>query len=96
MMANGHVKKKNDRDWGAASGKTLTSVLPAIVHINAPAIFETGDGPISLVLALTRELVALQTREKMQVNLETPQGLTMLASIGVFLVIHRFVHYKRS
>jgi ATP-dependent RNA helicase DDX5/DBP2 len=42
------------------SGKTLTFVLPAIIHINAQAALEEGDGPISLMLSPTREL-ALQT-----------------------------------
>jgi ATP-dependent RNA helicase DDX5/DBP2 len=38
------------------SGKTLAFVLPAIVHINAQPRLRTGDGPIALVLAPTREL----------------------------------------
>ncbi|CAL4066329.1 unnamed protein product [Meganyctiphanes norvegica] len=38
------------------SGKTLTYILPSIVHINHQPYLERGDGPIALVLAPTREL----------------------------------------
>lgn len=38
------------------SGKTLSYILPAIVHINNQARLIRGDGPIALVLAPTREL----------------------------------------
>ncbi|XP_022105084.1 probable ATP-dependent RNA helicase DDX17 isoform X2 [Acanthaster planci] len=38
------------------SGKTLSYILPAIVHINHQPFLERGDGPICLVLAPTREL----------------------------------------
>ncbi|XP_023675675.1 probable ATP-dependent RNA helicase DDX5 [Paramormyrops kingsleyae] len=38
------------------SGKTLSYLLPAIVHINHQPFLEPGDGPICLVLAPTREL----------------------------------------
>uniref|UniRef100_UPI0037E7CADA probable ATP-dependent RNA helicase DDX17 n=1 Tax=Semicossyphus pulcher TaxID=241346 RepID=UPI0037E7CADA len=38
------------------SGKTLSYLLPAIVHINHQPYMERGDGPICLVLAPTREL----------------------------------------
>ncbi|ODV88884.1 hypothetical protein CANCADRAFT_28219 [Tortispora caseinolytica NRRL Y-17796] len=38
------------------SGKTLSFILPAIVHINAQPLLQRGDGPIALVLAPTREL----------------------------------------
>lgn len=38
------------------SGKTLAFLLPAIVHINAQALLNPGDGPIVLILAPTREL----------------------------------------
>lgn len=44
------------------SGKTLSFLLPAIVHINAQPLLQRGDGPIVLVLAPTREL-AVQTQE---------------------------------
>uniref|UniRef100_A0A8C3GB02 RNA helicase n=1 Tax=Cyclopterus lumpus TaxID=8103 RepID=A0A8C3GB02_CYCLU len=38
------------------SGKTLSYLLPSIVHINHQPYLERGDGPICLVLAPTREL----------------------------------------
>jgi ATP-dependent RNA helicase DDX5/DBP2 len=38
------------------SGKTLSFILPAIVHINAQPLLKPGEGPIALVLAPTREL----------------------------------------
>ena len=38
------------------SGKTLTYLLPAIIHIVAQPELKTGDGPIVLVIAPTREL----------------------------------------
>lgn len=38
------------------SGKTLSYILPAIVHINNQSRLIRGDGPIALVLAPTREL----------------------------------------
>lgn len=44
------------------SGKTISYVLPAIVHIHAQAPLRSGDGPVVLVLAPTRELaVQIQT-----------------------------------
>ena len=45
------------------SGKTLSFLLPAIVHINAQPYLKPGDGPIVLVLAPTREL-AVQIQEE--------------------------------
>eukprot|EP00808_Paulinella_micropora_P002498 g29199.t1 len=38
------------------SGKTLSFLLPAIVHINAQPPLQPGDGPIVLILSPTREL----------------------------------------
>lgn len=38
------------------SGKTLSYLLPAIIHINNQKYLDKGDGPIALVLAPTREL----------------------------------------
>ncbi|XP_061892765.1 probable ATP-dependent RNA helicase DDX17 isoform X1 [Entelurus aequoreus] len=38
------------------SGKTLSYLLPAIVHINHQSYLERGDGPVCLILAPTREL----------------------------------------
>jgi len=38
------------------SGKTLSFVVPAIMHINSQPPLQPGDGPICLVLSPTREL----------------------------------------
>lgn len=38
------------------SGKTLSYILPAIIHINHQAYLQRGDGPICLVVVPTREL----------------------------------------
>ena len=38
------------------SGKTLAFVLPAIIHIMAQPDLRSGDGPVALILAPTREL----------------------------------------
>ncbi|XP_076801512.1 putative ATP-dependent RNA helicase DDX5 [Clavelina lepadiformis] len=38
------------------SGKTLSFLMPALIHINAQPYLERGDGPIALVLCPTREL----------------------------------------
>ncbi|EPZ35635.1 ATP-dependent RNA helicase DBP2 [Rozella allomycis CSF55] len=45
------------------SGKTLSFILPAIIHINAQPLLKPGDGPIALILAPTREL-ALQIQQE--------------------------------
>merc|ERR1719183_823263 len=45
------------------SGKTLAFLGPGIVHINAQAFLQRGDGPIVLVMAPTREL-AVQIKEE--------------------------------
>lgn len=45
------------------SGKTLSFIAPAIVHINAQPFLERGDGPIVLVLAPTRELAVQIQKE---------------------------------
>eukprot|EP00668_Euglena_longa_P011833 GGOE01014253.1.p1 GENE.GGOE01014253.1~~GGOE01014253.1.p1 ORF type:complete len:667 (+),score=179.78 GGOE01014253.1:117-2003(+) len=47
------------------SGKTLSYVLPCVVHINAQPRTKAGDGPIALVLCPTRELV-LQIRDQFE------------------------------
>ena len=41
------------------SGKTLSYLLPAIIHINDQRLLEEGEGPVALILSPTREL-ALQ------------------------------------
>jgi len=45
------------------SGKTCAFLLPAIVHINAQPMLQSGDGPIVLAMAPTREL-AVQIKEQ--------------------------------
>jgi ATP-dependent RNA helicase DDX5/DBP2 len=45
------------------SGKTLTFLLPSIVHINAQPLLKPGDGPIVLILCPTREL-AVQIQQE--------------------------------
>ncbi|KAL1333862.1 hypothetical protein HN51_062737 [Arachis hypogaea] len=47
------------------SGKTLSYLLPALVHVSAQPGLSHGDGPIVLVLAPTREL-AVQIQEEAQ------------------------------
>lgn len=39
------------------SGKTLAFVLPMLRHIKDQPPLATGDGPIALIMAPTRELV---------------------------------------
>ena len=38
------------------SGKTLTFMLPAMLHVEAQPPLNRGDGPIALMLTPTREL----------------------------------------
>ncbi|CAO2167461.1 unnamed protein product [Urochloa humidicola] len=45
------------------SGKTLSYLLPGLVHVGAQPRLEQGDGPIVLILAPTREL-AVQIQEE--------------------------------
>jgi ATP-dependent RNA helicase DDX5/DBP2 len=45
------------------SGKTISFALPAMLHINAQPLLASGDGPIALVLAPTREL-AVQIQQE--------------------------------
>lgn len=45
------------------SGKTLAYVLPMLRHIRDQRPIEEGDGPISLIIAPTRELVLQIYRE---------------------------------
>lgn len=47
------------------SGKTLAYLLPAILHIGAQPPLRSGDGPVALVLAPTREL-AVQIQAECQ------------------------------
>jgi ATP-dependent RNA helicase DDX5/DBP2 len=45
------------------SGKSLGFIIPMLLHIGAQAPLRTGDGPIALVLAPTRELVMQISKE---------------------------------
>jgi ATP-dependent RNA helicase DDX5/DBP2 len=45
------------------SGKTLGFILPALLHVAAQPPLRSGDGPIALVLAPTRELVMQIAKE---------------------------------
>mmetsp|Transcript_7812 Transcript_7812/g.14974 ORF Transcript_7812/g.14974 Transcript_7812/m.14974 type:complete len:389 (-) Transcript_7812:5850-7016(-) len=45
------------------SGKTLSFLLPALIHINDQPPLKRGDGPVALVLSPTREL-AMQTHKE--------------------------------
>ncbi|XP_065065490.1 uncharacterized protein LOC135691545 isoform X1 [Rhopilema esculentum] len=60
IQAQGFSVALSGRDFvGIArtgSGKTLSFILPAIVHINAQPLLRPGDGPVVLVLCPTREL----------------------------------------
>eukprot|EP00794_Sanderia_malayensis_P009315 gene9315-10298_t len=60
IQAQGFSCSLSGRDFvGIAqtgSGKTLSFMLPGIVHINAQPLLRSGDGPIVLVLCPTREL----------------------------------------
>jgi ATP-dependent RNA helicase DDX5/DBP2 len=47
------------------SGKTLSFIIPAIVHVMAQDVLHKGDGPIVLVMAPTREL-AVQIEQEAQ------------------------------
>ncbi|ELR18155.1 ATPdependent RNA helicase DBP2, putative, partial [Acanthamoeba castellanii str. Neff] len=55
------------------SGKTLAFALPACVHIGAQPPLRSGDGPVGLVLAPTREL-ALQIQAEVARYALLPDG----------------------
>ena len=60
VQAQGWPMGLSGRDMVAVaetgSGKTLSFLLPAFIHIQAQPAIRYGDGPIALVLAPTREL----------------------------------------
>lgn len=56
------------------SGKTMSFMIPAALHIMAQPPLQPGDGPIALVLAPTRELA-------MQIATETNKVLSRIPSI---------------
>ena len=43
-------------DSGASSGKTLSYLLPALIHINAQEPVPFGESPIVIILTPTKEL----------------------------------------
>lgn len=60
------------------SGKTLAYILPAITHIQAQPPLRSGDGPIAVVLAPTRELA-------LQIQTETTKfGGRRLRSVCIY------------
>jgi len=67
IQAQGWPMALSGRDMvgiaNTGSGKTLSFILPAMIHAKAQAPLRRGDGPIVLVLAPTREL-AVQIEEE--------------------------------
>ncbi|KAI5180743.1 ATP-dependent RNA helicase DDX5/DBP2 [Nematocida sp. AWRm80] len=61
IQAQGWPMALSGRDMigiaNTGSGKTLSFILPAMIHAKAQIPLRSGDGPIVLVLAPTRELV---------------------------------------
>ena len=62
------------------SGKTLSFLLPALVHIRAQAPLRRGDGPICLIMVPTREL-AVQVYEEAK-KFGTPMRIRATACYG--------------
>lgn len=60
------------------SGKTLSYILPAIVHINNQTKLLRNDGPIALILAPTRELA----QQIQQVN-----TISIIIIYGSYLIL---------
>lgn len=62
IQAQGWPMALSGRDMvgvaNTGSGKTLSFILPAMIHAKAQRPLRQGDGPIVLVLAPTRELVS--------------------------------------
>ena len=53
------------------SGKTLSFLLPSIVHICAQDKLRSGDGPIAVVLLPTRELAQQVSRSMTKISAKT-------------------------
>lgn len=62
------------------SGKTLAFVLPLIRHVKDQGPIESGDGPIALIMAPTRELVQQISKEVK--TFARPLGLINIAVFG--------------
>ncbi len=63
------------------SGKTLSFLLPAALHIRAQAASTAGDGPVALVVTPTREL-ALQIQAESEKFVETGFGISSVCVYG--------------
>jgi superfamily II DNA/RNA helicase len=67
IQAQGWPMAMSGRDLvgvaSTGSGKTLSFLLPAIVHINAQPRLRRGDGPIVLIILPTRELAQQVMKE---------------------------------
>jgi hypothetical protein len=67
IQAQGWPMAMSGRDLvgvaSTGSGKTLSFLLPAIVHINAQPRLQRGDGPIVLIILPTRELAQQVMKE---------------------------------
>jgi len=64
------------------SGKTLSFLLPGIVHVMSQTMIKRGDGPVILVMAPTREL-AVQIEEQCKTFANISQLKSMCAYGGV-------------
>ena len=76
------------------SGKTLAFVLPMIRHIKDQKPLGTGDGPIALIMAPTRELVSQIHREVKRFT--RPSGLRCTAVFGGSGVANQISELKRG
>ena len=76
------------------SGKTLAFMLPMIRHIKDQEPLQTGDGPIALVMAPTRELVAQIHREVRRFT--RTSGLSCTAVFGGSGIANQISELKRG
>uniref|UniRef100_A0A6Q2XGM1 RNA helicase n=1 Tax=Esox lucius TaxID=8010 RepID=A0A6Q2XGM1_ESOLU len=63
------------------SGKTLSYLLPAIVHINHQPFLERGDGPIAF-LSVVRQSVPAQVHLCVEICIATPGRLIDFLEVG--------------
>ncbi|KAG2501579.1 hypothetical protein HYH03_000084 [Edaphochlamys debaryana] len=76
------------------SGKTGAFVLPMMRHVKDQPPLQQGDGPVSLVIAPTRELVAQIAKEAK--SFAKPLGLNALAVFGGSGVANQISELKRG
>ncbi|GIL79866.1 hypothetical protein Vretifemale_9037 [Volvox reticuliferus] len=76
------------------SGKTMAFVLPMMRHIKDQPPLQQGDGPVALVIAPTRELVAQIAKEAKAFG--KPLGLNALAVFGGSGVANQISELKRG